>query len=128
MTTKAAQRAEEKKRELKEKFLEYYRELPVQKLAAAYIGRDEDTIIVWKHEDRDFSDQMENARAEWARRKSKRVKSEEWLLERVMKDHFAPPKNETDIRIKELPKPLLSELDVPHNDRPQEIKELTEKN
>ena len=33
---------------LKEKFLEYYKDLPVQKLAAGYVGRDEDTIILWK--------------------------------------------------------------------------------
>ena len=73
---------------LKEKFLEYYKDLPVQKLAAGYVGRDEDTIILCKKEDSDFSYQVELAKSEWAKSKAKRVKSEEWLLERVMNDHF----------------------------------------
>ena len=33
---------------LKEKFLEYYKDLPLQKLAAESIGRSEDTITDWK--------------------------------------------------------------------------------
>lgn len=73
----------------KAKFLEYYRNLPIQKLAASSIGKDEDTIIHWKHADADFADQTEVARAEWALAKSGQVKSVEWLLERVMKDHFS---------------------------------------
>jgi hypothetical protein len=75
---------------LKEKFLVYFRQLPVQKLAAGYVGRSEDTICVWKNEDPDFSDQIELARSEWAMEKAGKVKSKEWLLERIMKDHFAP--------------------------------------
>ena len=47
----------------KTKFLEYYRDLPIQKLAASSIGKDEDTIIRWKHADADFADQTEVARA-----------------------------------------------------------------
>lgn len=79
--------------ELKVKFLEYYKELPVQKLAAGWIGRDEDTICAWKKADPDFSDQIDQAKSEWAMKKSKRVRSEEWLLERVMNDHFGEKKN-----------------------------------
>lgn len=81
---------------LKEKFLEYYKDLPIQKLAAGYAGRDEDTIIRWKKEDEDFTYQIELAKSEWAKSKAKRVKSEEWLLERVMNDHFGQ-KTKTDL-------------------------------
>lgn len=75
--------------ELKQKFLEYFKQLPVQKLAAAHIGKDEDTITRWKKEDGDFADQIEQAKAEWALKNVKDVKSKEWLLERLMKDHFS---------------------------------------
>ncbi len=74
---------------LKKEFLKYFRELPVQKLAGAYIGKDEDSISRWKKEDADFADQIGRAKADWAMTKTKKIKSEEWLLERVMKDHFA---------------------------------------
>lgn len=74
---------------LKKRFLEYFCELPVQKLAGAYIGKDEDTISRWKKEDADFADQIGRAKADWAMTKTKKIKSEEWLLERIMKDHFA---------------------------------------
>lgn len=77
------------KLKMKEKFLLYFRSLPVQKLACAKIARDEDTICVWKKEDSDFSDQIDEAKADWAEKMSKGVRSKEWLLERVMKDHFA---------------------------------------
>lgn len=76
-------------KELKVKFLEYFKQLPIQKLAAASIGKSEDTITDWKHADSDFSDQVENAKAAWALENVKKVKSREWTLERVMKDHFA---------------------------------------
>jgi hypothetical protein len=67
--------------------------LPVQKLAGAHIGRDEDTIIRWKTEDSEFADQIENAKAEWALKNVKGVRSREWLLERLMNDHFADKRN-----------------------------------
>lgn len=74
---------------LKAKFLEYFRKLPNQKLAAGFIGRDEDTICLWKKDDPAFSDAVAKAKSDWAMEKSGRVKSAEWLLERVLKDDFA---------------------------------------
>jgi hypothetical protein len=74
---------------LKEKFLDYYRDLPVQKLACEFIGKSEDTIIRWKKDDEDFANQQQQAKANWAMLHSKGVKSDEWILERVMKDHFS---------------------------------------
>lgn len=86
------QRQKQQLSKLKLKFLEYFREVPVQKLAAAYIGRDETRIVSWKNHDTNFANQIEEAKANWARDKVKGVKSEEWLLERLMKDHFAERK------------------------------------
>ncbi len=81
---------EDERLPLKEKFLEYFRALPVQKLAAEFIGKSEDTITNWKHEDVEFSDQVAKAKSQWALDNSKKVRSKEWLLERIMKDHFSP--------------------------------------
>lgn len=96
-----------KNKELKLKFLEYFRQLPVKKLAAASIGRTDDTILNWEKEDSDFSEQIEQAKAEWALSNIKRVKSREWLLERLMKDHFAPRQELTGKDGKDLPTPIL---------------------
>lgn len=63
--------ADDKLVPLKASFLEYFRDVPIQKLAAAYIGRDEDTILRWKKEDADFADQISKAKAEWARKNVK---------------------------------------------------------
>ncbi len=51
--------------ELKDRFIFYYEQLPVQKLAAGFIGRDEDTIIKWRTSDPDFADRVAKARSEW---------------------------------------------------------------
>lgn len=87
----------ETKAELKQKYLSYYKDLPVQKYAAMYIGRDEDTIIVWKKQDSDFSDAVQGARAEWVRRKASKARVE-FALERLEKEIFAERK---EIKIEE---------------------------
>lgn len=74
----------------KKKFLVYYRQCPVLKLAATHVGRDEDTILKWKKVDTDFADQIDQAKTNWALERVKNIKSDEWLLERIMKDHFSP--------------------------------------
>lgn len=84
---------------LKRKYLKYYRKLPVQKLAAASIGKDEDTIIRWRREDADFADQTGVAKAEWALEQCKRIRSTEWLLERVMNDHFSLKRSEEESKV-----------------------------
>lgn len=77
---------------LKERFLIYFRELPIQRLAAGVIGKHEDTITDWKKADKKFSDDIEAAKSEWALKTSKYVKSGEWLLERIMSEHFKEKK------------------------------------
>lgn len=82
--------------ELKEKYLEYYSELPIQRLAAASIGRNEDTIITWRKDDPEFAEQVEAARSAWALEKVKGVRDKTWLLERIIREHFTQ-KSEVDV-------------------------------
>lgn len=74
---------------LKEKFLTYFKETPIQKYAAAYIGKSEDTITDWKKEDSDFSDQIDQLKAQYVQRHLKQITSSEWILERLFKSHFS---------------------------------------
>lgn len=74
----------------KAKFLEYYRKLPIIKLAAGHVGRNRDTIYVWMKDDPTFSAQVELAKSEWALSRAGNIKSDEWLLERVLREHFSP--------------------------------------
>lgn len=88
--------------ELKRRFLDYYSKLPIQKLAAEYIGKDEDTITNWKKNDKKFSDQLGIAKSEWVLNNVSKVKKIEWLLERLVKEHFVEKKevvNDTNIRL-----------------------------
>lgn len=73
--------------ELKIKFLEYYRNLPIQKLAAKFIGVHENTILNWKAKDKEFCDQIGMAKSQWVLIKTQKVRPE-WLLERLINDHF----------------------------------------
>jgi len=76
--------------EKKIKFLEYFKDTPIQKYAGAYVGIAEDTVTDWKKADTDFSDQIDKLKAEYVQKKVKEVKSPEWILERMFKDHFSP--------------------------------------
>lgn len=77
--------------ELKEDYLSYFAALPVQKLAADFIGRSPDTIQDWMKADPEFSARCSRAKAAWAQKKagSRRIR-EDWLLERVLKEEFSP--------------------------------------
>lgn len=70
------------------KFLEYYRHLPIQKFAAEAIGKSEDTICDWKNKDKNFANHLGIAKSEWVLEKVGKVKSAEWLLERIMSNYF----------------------------------------
>jgi len=74
---------------LKLKFLEYFRDVPIQKYAGAYIGRHEDTIGAWKEEDTDFADQIEHEKSEYLKKKLLKIHNQEWIIERLFKDHFS---------------------------------------
>lgn len=74
--------------EIKKKFLKYYREIPIQKLAAKYIEKDEDTITNWKKRDPVFSDQLGRVKSEWVLEKVSKIKNNRWLLERIIPEYF----------------------------------------
>lgn len=97
----------EKIAELKRKYIEYYKELPVQKYAAMYVGRDEETIINWRKDDLDFSNQVDLARAEWVRKKANKAKVE-FALERLEKQIFKETK-EVELTT---PQPILGGISV----------------
>lgn len=107
-TTKKHTAEQERIAALKLKFLEYFRELPLQNLAAAHIGRDQDTISSWKATDTEFSEQIRIAKSAWALKNVKGVRSKEWLLERIMRDDFAQRQELTGKGGKDLPTPILN--------------------
>lgn len=74
--------------ELKKKYVEYYETTPVQRYAAMYVGRDEDTILRWKKEDAEFAEAVNLAKAKWVSSRLKDVKSE-FALERLEKQIFS---------------------------------------
>lgn len=100
----------------KKLFLEYFSQLPIQELGANFIGVAENTITNWKKEDQDFCDCIDRAKSQWAMDNAKRVRSKEWLLERVMSNHFKERK-QVEVNI---PTPLLGEDDVQKDNSPQE--------
>lgn len=65
----------------------------------------------------EFLEQVENAKAEWAMKNVKRVRSKEWLLERVMRDNFSPRQELTGKDGKDLPVPIMAiDKNVHRND------------
>jgi len=74
--------------ELKEEYVEYYADVPVQKYAAMSIARNEDTIIRWRKEDPDFADAVQRAHATWVRKKVLATRAE-YALERIEKEIFS---------------------------------------
>lgn len=75
--------------QLKTDYVKYYGDVPVQKYAAMFIGRDEDSIIRWRKEDPKFADAVQRAKAEWVRKKVIVTKAE-FALERLEKEIFSP--------------------------------------
>lgn len=101
--------------ELKERYIQYYKDLPVQKYAAMYVGRDEDTIKRWREDDADFADRVNLARAEWVKQKASKAKVE-FALERLEKSIF---KESKELEVK-LPTPIMDLSDVQPNDSNKE--------
>lgn len=100
----------EKIEELKKLYIRFYCDLPIQKIAADFIGRNEDTIIRWKKEDKKFAEQVTRARSIWAFNNVQYVKSE-WLLERVVPEYFGERKTKEDSVNAELEKELREAID-----------------
>lgn len=75
--------------QLKSEYLEYYRDVPVQKYAAMAIGRNEDTIIRWKQRDKVFAEAIQVAKADFIRKRVLESKAE-FALERLAESVFSP--------------------------------------
>ncbi len=93
---------EEERQELKDKFVKYFEDVPVQKYAAMHIGVTEQTIVKWKDEDESFLNAVNLAKSSWVKKKMLTVKAE-FALERLEKDVF---KESKDIDLS-TPQPIL---------------------
>src|SRR4051794_36335493 len=74
---------------LKEQYIFYDGQVPIQKLAAGFISRDEDTIITWRNADPELADAVAQAKSDWALSKVRATRDTKFLLERILKDDFA---------------------------------------
>lgn len=82
---------------LKETYLQFFREFPVQKAAADFIGRDVTTVQGWARDDAEFQVQVSRAKAEWARKHSKRIRPDNLLAN--LYEETRPPKQEIDAKV-----------------------------
>ena len=82
---------------LKAEYLRFFSEFPVQKAAADFIGRSPATIQDWQNNDADFSASVLRAKAEWAKKASRRVRPDNLLAN--LYDETKPPKQELDITL-----------------------------
>ena len=74
--------------QLKEDYLKYFSDCPVQRYAAQYIGRNEQTIIEWKNNDESFANAVQKAEADYLRKRLLKTQAS-FQLERLFKDLFA---------------------------------------
>lgn len=77
--------------EKKEKVLIFLSEFPFYKWAAKSIGKDEDTLLLWRKEDQDFSDRCEIAKSEAMKRLGKRA-SPDFMLKNADPETFKDKK------------------------------------
>jgi hypothetical protein len=78
----------------KDKFVEYFKDVPVQKYAAMYVGITEQTATVWLREDPEFLKRVQEARADWVKKRAIETKAE-FALERLEHEVFKERKEET---------------------------------
>lgn len=78
-------------------YLSYYEQLPIHALACNYIGRDETTVIRWRKADPAWDRLLQQAKAKNAIKETLAIKGREWVIERTMRDHFAPPTSSLDL-------------------------------
>lgn len=91
---------------VKDQFINYLGEVPSYRFASKAVKRSEDTMLLWRKEDEDFSALCEAKVAEWVRKTLKKTKPE-FQLERLMRDEFAPRQELTGKDGKDLPVPIL---------------------
>jgi hypothetical protein len=84
--------------EKKQAFLAYFRAWPVKKAAAEAVNRSPDSIDHWLRDDPEFAEAFLSARAEWAKKQSRRLDPAN-LLTNMYPDELKPPKQEADVRV-----------------------------
>jgi hypothetical protein len=94
----------DKRLEKKEIAIDYLSHFPFYKWAAKRIGIHEDTMVLWKKEDKDFSDRCEAARSECISKMGKRA-TPDFMLKSVDPKTF---KERLDITSGDKPIPILS--------------------
>lgn len=114
--------SKEEYKALKDAYVNYYSDVPVQKYAAMYIGKTEATIINWLKADEEFYNRVQNARASWVKKQALKAKAE-FKLERLEKEVWKESIEQTVI----LPKPLLEGIvNVPTDDSTEETPQAEE--
>jgi hypothetical protein len=83
-------------KQLKANYTAFFKDCPIQRYAADYIGRDEDTIIRWRKNDPGFAEAVKRAKADWVRKKLLQTKAE-FALERLESEVFG--KAATDVQV-----------------------------
>ncbi len=74
---------------LKAAYLTFYADCPIQKYAAEYIGKDDDTVIRWRNKDPVFADAIKRLKSEYVRKRWLSTKAE-FALERLDNILFGP--------------------------------------
>ncbi len=108
-------KADDRIAEGKKRAVEYYGAMPIYKYAAAFAGVDEDTLAVWRKDDKEFSDRLQMAKSEFIRKHGGKAKPE-FLLERLDKENFKESVEQTII----MPTPIMDITDVLSNNSNQE--------
>jgi hypothetical protein len=104
-----------KTKQLKQEYVKYFEDVPVQKYAAMAIARDEDTIIRWRKEDTTFADAVQRAKASWIRKKVIASKAE-FALERLENEVFSPKLTVAHEGLDETRNKIRAFLDEVHED------------
>lgn len=102
---------------LKEKVLDYLSHMPFYRWAAKSIGKDEDTIAIWRKEDPDFSERCETAKSEAIRKLGARA-TPDFMLKSADPKTF---KDRVDVTSGDKPIPIMP-IHVPNNDSNQKDK------
>lgn len=98
--------------EKKDRFVSYFRDVPVQKYGAMYIGVTEQTIINWLNEDVDFFNRVQEARADWVKKKASKVRAE-FALERLEKEIWQEQKL-SKVEVTDTRKDILERYGLPY--------------
>lgn len=91
---------------LKERYLEYIKKFPFYRWAAKSIGKSEDTLQLWRKEDKDFAERVEISRAEGMKYFGGRA-TPDLILKSADPETF---KERVDITSGNKPIPILGEL------------------